>query len=137
MSKRDKKTIRKELWGIAHIYSTLNNTIVHITDLTGAETIAIASGGMFVKADRYEGSPYAAMMAAKKAAEVALSKGIVGVHLRVRGKGGHYSPTPGPGAQAAIRALARSGLKIGLVEDVTPIPHDRTRRPGGRRGRRL
>lgn len=137
MSREERKVVKRELWGIAHIYSTLNNTIVHITDLTGAETIAITSGGMFVKADRYEGSPYAAMMAAKKAAEIALSKGIVGVHLRVRGKGGHHSPNPGPGAQAAIRALARSGLKIGIVEDSTPIPHDRTRRPGGRRGRRL
>lgn len=131
------KKAKRELWGIAHIYSSLNNTIVHITDLTGAETIALTSGGMFVDADRLEGSPYAAMMAAKKAAEIALSKGIVGVHLKVRGVGGHFSPIPGPGAQAAIRTLARSGLKIGIVEDVTPIPHDRTRRPGGRRGRRL
>lgn len=135
-SKSEKKS-KRELWGVAHIYSSLNNTIVHITDLTGAETIAITSGGMFVKADRYEGSPYAAMMAAKKAAEIALSKGVVGVHLKVRGVGGHFSPIPGPGAQAAIRTLARSGLKIGIVEDVTPMPHDRTRRPGGRRGRRL
>ncbi len=136
MSKEGRRQ-KRELWGIAHIYSTLNNTIVHITDLTGAETIAMTSGGMFVKADRYEGSPYAAMMAAKKAAEIAIAKGITGVHLQVRGKGGQFSPTPGPGAQAAIRAIARSGLKIGLVEDVTPIPHDRCRRPGGRRGRRL
>ena len=134
---KSSKKVKKELWGVAHIYSSLNNTIVHITDLTGAETIVITSGGMFVKADRYEGSPYAAMMAAKKAAEVALSKGVVGVHLKVRGVGGHFSPIPGPGAQAAIRTLARSGLKIGIVEDVTPMPHDRTRRPGGRRGRRL
>jgi len=131
------KKERRQLWGVAHIYSSLNDTIVHITDLSGAETIAIASGGMFVKADRYEGSPYAAMMAAKAAAEKAKAAGIVGVHLKIRGVGGHYSPTPGPGAQAAIRAIARSGLKIGRVEDVTPIPHDRTRKPGGRRGRRL
>lgn len=128
---------KKELWGITHIYSSLNNTVVHITDLTGAETVAMGSGGMFVKADRYEGSPYAAMMAARHSAQIALSRGIVGVHLRVRGMGGHFSPTPGPGAQAAIRAIARSGLKIGRVEDTTPIPHDRTRKPGGRRGRRL
>mgnify|MGYP000424446889 CR=1 FL=1 len=134
MPEKDKE---KERWGIAHIYSSLNNTIVHITDLTGAETIAIGSGGMFVKADRYEGSPYAAMMAARHAAQLALSKGLVGVHLKVRGVGGHFSHAPGPGAQAAIRAIARSGLKIGRVEDSTPIPHDKTRKPGGRRGRRL
>jgi len=124
-------------WGVAHIYSSYNNTIVHITDLSGAETIAICSGGMFVKADREESSPYAAMQAAFKAAEIAKEKGIVGVHIKVRAPGGHGPKTPGPGAQAAIRALARSGLKIGRIEDVTPIPHDTTRRPGGRRGRRV
>lgn len=128
---------KRKLWGIAHIYSSLNDTIVHITDLTGSETISITSGGMFVKADRYEGSPYAAMMAAKSAAEKALAKGLEGVHLKIRGVGGHFSSTPGPGAQAAIRAIARSGLKIGRVEDITPLPHDKTRKPGGRRGRRL
>ncbi|MHA1594638.1 MAG: 30S ribosomal protein S11 [Candidatus Baldrarchaeia archaeon] len=134
MSSSKKKIAR---WGVAHIYSSYNNTIVHITDLSGAETIAICSGGMFVKADREESSPYAAMQAAFKAAEIAKEKGIVGVHIKVRAPGGHGPKTPGPGAQAAIRALARSGLKIGRIEDVTPIPHDTTRRPGGRRGRRV
>ena len=52
---------RKEKWGVVNIYSSYNNTIVHVTDLSGAETIARYSGGMFVKADRYESSPYAAM----------------------------------------------------------------------------
>jgi len=127
----------KEMWGIAHIYSSLNNTIVHITDLTGSETISMGSGGQCENADRYEGPPYAAMMAAGSAAQSALSKGVVGVHLRVRGVGGHFSSAPGPGAQAAIRAIARSGLKIGRVEDSPPIPHAKTRKPGGRRGRRL
>jgi small subunit ribosomal protein S11 len=61
-------------WGIAYIYSSYNNTIIHITDITGTETISQASGGMMVKADRLEGSPTAAMMAAKKAAESAMEK---------------------------------------------------------------
>jgi small subunit ribosomal protein S11 len=59
-------------WGIAHIYSSYNNTIIHITDITGCETISKASGGMVVKADRMESSPTAAMAAAKKAAEGAI-----------------------------------------------------------------
>ena len=128
---------KKERWGVVHIYSSYNNTVVHITDLTGAETIARCSGGMFVKADRLESSPYAAMQAATKAAQIAKERGITAVHIKVRAPGGHFQKTPGPGAQAAIRAIARSGLKIGRIEDVTPIPHDGTRRPGGRRGRRV
>jgi len=133
----EEKKREEGAWGIAHIFSTVNNTIVHITDITGAETIARYSGGMMTDKDREEGSPFPAMLAAKKAAEEALAKGIIGVHIKVRGKGGHFKKAPGPGAQPAIRALARSGLKIGIIEDVTPIPTDTTRRPGGRRGRRV
>jgi small subunit ribosomal protein S11 len=125
------------VWGVVHIYSSYNNTIIHITDLTGAETIARTSGGMFVKADRYESSPYAAMRAATSAAQIAKDKGVSAIHIKVRAPGGHGMKTPGPGAQPAIRALARSGLRIGRIEEVTPIPHDGTRRPGGRRGRRM
>lgn len=124
-------------WGIAHIYSSKNDTILTITDLSGAETIAKASGGMIVKSDREEGSPYAAMQASFTAAAKAKEKGITGVHIRVRAPGGHNAKTPGSGAQAAIRALARSGLQIGKIEDVTPIPTDSTKRPGGKRGRRV
>lgn len=127
----------KEKWALVNIYSSYNNTIVHITDLTGAETIARSSGGMVVKASRYESSPYAAMQAAFNAAQTARDKGITSIHIKVRAPGGHGMKTPGPGAQPAIRALARSGLMIGRIEEVTPIPHDGTRRPGGRRGRRV
>lgn len=135
MSEKQEKKYR---WGIAHIYSSKNNTIIHITDITGSETIAISSGGQVVDADRLEGSPTAAMLAAKRAAEIALSRGINAVHVKVRAPGGHNGPKiPGPGAQAAIRALIRAGLKIGIIEDVTPIPHDGCRRKGGKRGRRV
>ncbi len=123
-------------WGVAHIYSSYNNTIVHITDLSGAETIAFSSGGRHVKADRFESSPYAAMKSATAAAEIAKAKGITNIHIKVRAVGGTGPRSPGPGAQAAIRALARSGFRIGRIEDVTPIPHDTTRKKGGRRGRR-
>ena len=124
-------------WGVAHIYSSYNNTIIHITDITGTETIAKVSGGMVVKADRMESSPTAAMMAAKRVAELAIDKGINGIHVKIKAPGGHNGPSnPGPGAQAAVRALSRVGLKIGIIEDVTPIPHDGCRKKGGRRGRR-
>jgi len=64
-------------------------------------------------------------------------KGFTGFHIRVRAVGGVGSRVPGPGAQAAIRALARGGFKIGRIDDVTPIPHDTTRKKGGKRGRRV
>jgi len=125
-------------WGIAHIYSSYNNTIIHITDITSTETLAISSGGQVVKSHRLESSPTAAMMAAKRAAETAMDKGITGVHIKIRAPGGHNGPmTPGPGAQAAIRALSRIGLRIGFIEEVTPIPDGGCRKKGGRRGRRV
>ncbi|MFP3985182.1 MAG: 30S ribosomal protein S11 [Candidatus Bathyarchaeia archaeon] len=126
-----------EKWGVVHIYSSYNNTIIHITDISGAETIARTSGGMFVKADRLESSPYAAMRSAGAAAAAAKEKGITAIHIKVRAPGGSSARTPGAGAQAAIRALARAGFRIGRIEEVTPIPHDGTRRKGGRRGRRV
>ena len=127
----------KEKWGIAHIYSSYNNTIIHLTDLTGAETAAISSGGVHVTADRYESSPFAAMKASNAVVEAAKTKGFTALHIKVRAVGGVGSRVPGPGAQAAIRALARGGFKIGRIDDVTPIPHDTTRRKGGKRGRRV
>ena len=121
----------KEKWGIAHIYSSYNNTIIHITDLTGAETVAISSGGCHVTADRYESSPFAAMKAANTVIESAKGqKDSQDFISRVRAVGGVGSRVPGPGAQAAIRALARGGFKIGRIDDVTPIPHDTTRKKG-------
>ncbi len=128
---------KKEKWAVAHIYASKNNTMIHITDISGAETIARASGGQMVKADRLKPSPHASMQAANKAAAEAKEKGITGIHIMVRAPGGIKSRNPGPGAQPAIRALSRAGLEIGRIEDVTPIPHDGTRRPGGKRGRRV
>jgi len=127
----------KEKWGIAHIFSSYNNTIIHITDLTGAETVAISSGGQHVTADRYESSPFAAMKASNAVVSAAQSKGFTALHIKVRAVGGTGSRVPGPGAQSAIRALARGGFKIGKIDDCTPIPHDTTRKKGGKRGRRV
>lgn len=135
--KYETKAFKAGTWGVAHVFSTVNSTIVHITDITGSETIARYSGGMMTDKDREGGDPFPAMQAAKRAAEDAKEKGIIGVNIRVRGKGGHHKKAPGAGAQPAIRALARSGLRIGVIEDVTPIPSDGTKRKGGRRGRRV
>ena len=128
----------KELvFGVCHILATWNDTFIHVTDLTGRETYCRVTGGMMVTNDREESSPYAAMMAANEVFKLIKEIGINAVHIKLRGKGGIGTRTPGPGAQAAIRALARNELKIGRIEDVTPIPTDSTRREGRRRGRRL
>ncbi len=126
-----------EKWGIAHIYASFNNTVITVTDLSGAETVTKSSGGMVVKQARNESSPYAAMQMAINVAQQAREKGIVGLHVRVRAPGRGKQRSPGPGAQAAIRALARAGMRIGRIEDVTPVPHDCIRAKGGRRGRRV
>lgn len=124
-------------WGVAHIFASYNNIIITVTDLTGAETIAKATGGMVVKADKDESSPYAAMRAAERVADAAKERGVEGIHVKIRAPGGNKSKSPGPGAQAAIRALARAGLRIGRIEDVTPVPHNGGKSRGGRRGRRV
>jgi len=124
-------------WGIANIFASYNNIMITLTDITGAETIGKVTGGMVVKQAKDQASPYAAQRAAEKIADVAKEKDIIGIHVKVRAPGGNKSASPGPGAQAAIRALARAGIKIGRIEDVTPIPHDGTKKKGGRRGRRV
>merc|ERR1719380_239908 len=80
------------------------------------------TGGMKVKADRDESSPYAAMLAAQDVAVRCKELGITALHIKMRATGGNRSKSPGPGGQAAIRALARAGMRIGRIEDVTPIP---------------
>ncbi|WP_342304317.1 30S ribosomal protein S11 [Methanolobus sp. ZRKC5] len=121
------------IWAVAHIKCSFNNTIITVTDITGAETISKSSGGMVVKAARDESSPYTAMQMASQLADTLRDKGIEGVHIKVRAPGGNKQRSPGPGAQAAIRAFARAGIKIGRIQDVTPVPHDGTRPKGGRR----
>ena len=126
-----------EIFAIAHIFASFNDTFVHITDMSGRETYVRVTGGMKVKADRDESSPYAAMLAAQDVAVRCKALGITALHIKIRAYGGQRSKTPGPGAQSALRALARAGMKIGRIEDTTPIPTDSCRRKGGRRGRRL
>jgi len=123
--------------GIVHIYSSDNNTIVHITDITGAETISRVSGGMVTKADRLKGAAFQGMLVAQKAVSEAKEKGITEVSIRIRAPGGHRQLSVGKGVQPAIKAISKSGLKVNIIEDVTPIIHGYMRRKGGRRGRRL
>ncbi|KAI0402922.1 40S ribosomal protein S14 [Xylaria palmicola] len=125
------------VFGCCRIFASFNDTFIHVTDLSGRETITRVTGGMKVKADRDESSPYAAMLAAQDVAQRCKDLGITALHVKIRATGGNGTKTPGPGAQSALRALARSGMRIGRIEDVTPTPSDSTRRKGGRRGRRL
>lgn len=133
-----KKEVKKENWGILHIYSSYNNTHLHVTDLTGSETLAKVTGGMVTKSDRLKATPNIAMAAAKQVSEDCHAKGVTSLYVKLRAVGGHNGPmTPGPGAQAAIRMLTRYGIKLGRIEDVTPVPHDTCRKKGGKRGRRV
>lgn len=122
---------------VVHVYSSKNDTIITATDVSGAETLAWASGGMVVKSHREEGRPYAAMQAALRVVNSLKDKGITHVHVKIRAPGGVGMKTPGSGAQAVVRTIARTGVRIGRIEDVTPLPTDSMKRKGGRRGRRV
>jgi small subunit ribosomal protein S14e len=106
---------------VAHIFATKNDTIVHVTDISGAETRCKASGGMVVKADRDEPTPCAAMLVAQEVIRRLKPLGVDGLHIRLSGRGGCARRLPAQGAQSALRALARGGMKIGRIEDVTPL----------------
>ena len=122
---------------VVHVYSSKNDTIITATDISGAETLSWASGGMMVKSSREEGKPYAAMQAAQKVVGDLKERGVDTVHIKIRAPGGNGSKTPGGGAQAVVRAIARMKVRVGRIEDVTPIPTDSMKRKGGRRGRRV
>ncbi|MFH0884358.1 MAG: 30S ribosomal protein S11 [Candidatus Micrarchaeota archaeon] len=128
---------RKIRLAIVHVYSSKNDTIITATDVSGAETLAWASGGMMVKSHREEGRPYAAMQAALKVVNSLKDKGITHVHVRIRAPGGVGMKTPGAGAQAVVRTIARTAVRSGRIEDGTPLPTDSMKRKGGRRGRRV
>ena len=133
-----KKNFKQGKKGILHIYSSYNNTIIHVTDQTGSETLARVTGGMVVKTDRLKSSSTAALLATKRVAEQLRDKGITMVDIKIRAPGGHNGPmSPGAGAQAVVRTISRSGIKVGRIEDVTPVPHGGCKKKGGKRGRRV
>lgn len=101
--------------GVVHIYATFNNTIVTVTDVEG-NTISWASGGSAGFKGSRKSTPYAAQMAGERAARQAMDNGMREIAVLVKG--------PGPGREAAIRALQQTGLKVTSIRDVTPIPHN-------------
>ncbi len=110
--KKEKKNIAS---GIAHIQSTFNNTIVTITDKQG-NTIAWSSAGSLDFRGAKKSTPFAAQMTAEDAAKKAMEHGLREIDVYVKG--------PGAGRESAIRTLQAVGLKINLIKDVTPIPHN-------------
>ena len=119
--RRDRKNIER---GAAHIRSSFNNTIVTLTDVQGNAIAWASAGGMGFRGNR-KSTPFAAQMAAEKAAKSAMEHGLRSVDVYVKG--------PGSGREAAIRALQAAGLEITLIKDVTPIPHNGCRPPKRRR----
>ncbi len=132
--KKSIKEKKKERVGIAHIYTSFNNTILHITDMAG-NTISRVSGGMVTKHDRLKANPTIAMFIAKQAAEKAREQGITSLYVRIKAQTGN--PAPGPGAHAAVKSLSREGMKIISIADTTKTPRGGPKVKGGRRGRRV
>ena len=121
-----KRRVKKNIpLGIAHIHTTFNNTIVTITDLEGNAVSWCSSGVLNIKGSR-KSTPFAAQMSAEQAAKTAVEFGMQKVEVNVKG--------PGPGREAAIRALQTAGLEITAIKDVTPLPHNGCRPPKRPRG---
>ena len=125
----------ENVFGACHIFASFNDTFVHVTGLSGKETILHVTGGMKVKADRDSSSPYTAMLAAQDVAQRYKELGVTALHEKALGHRRQSNQDPltreGP---SQLRALAHSGMKIGRIEDDTPIPSDSTRRKGDRCG---
>lgn len=125
---------KDERAGIAYIYSTFNNTLIHITDLAG-NTISRISGGMVTKHSRLKANPTTAMFAAKKAAERARDVGLTSLYVRTRAQ--TNAAGMGPGAHAAVKTLTKEGFRIISIVDTTRVPRGGPKKKGGKRGRRV
>ena len=131
MAKVKKAVVRKRrarknvARGVAHIHSTFNNTIVTITDEAGNAIAWSSAGALGYKGSR-KSTPFAAQQAGEAAGKAAVENGMKTVAVNVKG--------PGPGREAAVRALQVAGLEITLINDVTPIPHNGCRPPKRPRG---
>lgn len=132
-SSRISKDSEKSFEAIVNIYTSFNNTIAHVTDMSG-KTITKVSGGMVTKHGRLKANPTIAMFIAKKIAENIENLGIKSLYVKIRTKTGN--PAPGPGAHAIIKSLSRSGFRILNILDTTRIPRGGPKKKGGRRGRR-
>src|SRR5246500_4009074 len=124
-AQRVRKKVRKNVAdGIAHVHASFNNTIITITDRQGNALAWATSGGQGFKGSR-KSTPFAAQVAAENAGRVAQDQGIKNLDVRIKG--------PGPGCESAVRALNALGIKISIIEDVTPVPHNGCRPPKRRR----
>jgi small subunit ribosomal protein S11 len=128
-----KEKKKKDAEGVVNIYTSFNNTIVHVTDMSGQTLIKI-TGGMVTKHDRLKANPTIAMFIAKRIAEDLKEKGVRALYVRIRAKTGN--PAPGPGAHAIIKSLSREGFKILNILDTTKSARGGPKKKGGRRGRR-
>lgn len=121
---KKKKAKRNIPIGVAHIHATFNNTIVTITDVNGEVVCWATAGGKGFKGSR-KSTPFAAQVAAEDCARRAMDAGMRTVSVLVKG--------PGAGRESAIRAIGGAGMKIAMIKDVTPIPHNGCRPPKRRR----
>lgn len=124
---------KKEIEAIANIYTSFNNTLVHVTDISG-KTLAKVTGGMVTKHGRLKANPTIAMFIAKRISEILKELNVSSLYVRIRAKTGN--PAPGPGANAIIKSLSREGFKILNILDTTRNPRGGPKKKGGRRGRR-
>ena len=123
--KGGKKKVKKNVQsGVAHIQSTFNNTIITITDPGGGALCCTTAGGQGFKGSR-KSTPFAAQVAAEECAKKAMEHGVRQLSIYVKG--------PGAGRESAVRALQAAGIKIAMIKDVTPIPHNGCRPPKRRR----
>ena len=114
-NKAGKKDNRKVYKGRAYINASFNNTIITMTDMEG-NAVAWASGGTLEFKGSRKATPYAAQLAAKNVLDKAREMGLAEMEIYVKG--------PGSGRDSAIRALATSGVKVSLIKDITPVPHN-------------
>jgi small subunit ribosomal protein S11 len=122
---RARKKVKKNVAeGIAHVHASFNNTIITITDRQGNALSWATAGGQGFKGSR-KSTPFAAQVAAEAAGKVAVECGIKNLEVRIKG--------PGPGRESSVRALNNLGIKISLIQDVTPVPHNGCRPPKRRR----
>ncbi|MEX0920862.1 MAG: 30S ribosomal protein S11 [Candidatus Pacearchaeota archaeon] len=131
--KKKPKKEKKKSEAVVNIYTSFNNTIVHVTDMSG-KTLTKVTGGMVTKHGRLKANPTIAMFISKRISEDLKEKNVGSLYFRIRTKTGN--PAPGPGANAIVKSLSREGFKILNILDTTRYPRGGPKKKGGRRGRR-
>ncbi len=132
-AKKEKKEKKGLAEAVVNVYTSFNNTLVHVTDMSG-KTLAKVTGGMVTKHGRLKANPTIAMFIAKRVSEQLKELGVGNLYFRIRAK--TRNPAPGPGANAIIKSLSREGFKILNILDTTRFPRGGPKKKGGRRGRR-